>query len=583
MILSIVIPTHNRTGCLSRCLAALECAQTASPSFEPEVVVVDDGSAQSVKHRNRALCDRYGAVYRPLERNRGMAVARAEGVSASCGEWIAFLDDDVLVERHWLERLGHELAVCTAGVVGLEGRVEASGDGVWDAEVRNPAGGLYLTCHIVYRRRALEVAGGFDTRFEREGPFHEDHELAARMLQCGDVSFCRELRAVHLPRRVRLGAYLVNAPRRIRQLLDAELYFYLKQRDRYHLFRHEKSFWRTYGAIATRHLYTTLHRRSIGRLIRHPLQTLVLAAATTVEQLCALALFPRLLWRFVNDTPGALVPWVAGAGGKGGRCAVTHLDRTLFDLARFAVSGRPVYDAVPALLKSRRRDGGDTPGRLFLRVDDVFVAEENALEPFLAVMERLGVPFLAAITGDDLRRKGAVALVRRIEAAGGVVGLHGFTHRGRFGPFASEILQMTLPELAHRLDELRKHRSWKVAAPMAFIPPFNAINALQIRFLAHRFAVIGGGPETARFTDRILGPVVIEGGGVYFPSFYPFYGTSAAIRKGIAERLDRVTGQVCMTVHMGDERADGYAGLTALIEAAAPRLASWESVKGMCS
>lgn len=582
MTISVVIPTRDRPAYLEQCLEALDRARDVAPEARVEVMVVDDGSEGAAARRNRSTCARRNARYHGLERSRGMSVARAEGVAATHGNWIAFLDDDVVVERDWLERLGQRLARCGEEVVGLEGWVIPSGDGVWDREVQNRSGGLFLTCHIVYRRSVLDAAGGFDTHFEHEGPYHEDHELAARMLQLGAIVFVPELRAVHLPRSVNLPAYLASAPRRISQLLNAELYFYLKQRERYHLFRHEGTFWRTYRAVVTRHLYTTLHRRAVGPMIRHPLQSLVLTAATAIEQLCAPILFPRLARRFLTDTPGDFAAHVDAAGSRArwGGTALRRLRRDWLSLARFILSRRPVYNTMPLVLKAAGASADRSRPRLYLRVDDVFFSEGEAVDSFLTTMEGLGVPYLAAVTGNDLRDPRAGEIVRRIRSSGGAVGLHGFSHEGRFGPFASEILQMTIPELRRRLEEQRALESRLAVKPAAFVAPFNAINALQIRFMATRFAVVCGGPETARFTDRILGPVALDGGGVYFPSYYPFYGSSTVIRRQVAQAANRLTGAVCLTVHMPEESAGGCEGLKELVRSVAHLLGSWDAIGG---
>lgn len=83
---SVIIPTHNRPRLLSR---AVESAKGAGR--EVEIVIVDDASTDETAEICRNLD---GVTYVRLERNRGVAAARNEGVRASSGEFISFLDDD---------------------------------------------------------------------------------------------------------------------------------------------------------------------------------------------------------------------------------------------------------------------------------------------------------------------------------------------------------------------------------------------------------------------------------------------------------------------------------------------------------
>jgi GT2 family glycosyltransferase len=87
-----VIPNWNGAGRLERCLESLE-AQTRR--FD-QVIVVDNGSTDG----SSAL-----AQVR-LERNCGFAVAVNHGITAATGaDWIAILNNDVVLHPAWLEIL----------------------------------------------------------------------------------------------------------------------------------------------------------------------------------------------------------------------------------------------------------------------------------------------------------------------------------------------------------------------------------------------------------------------------------------------------------------------------------------------
>ena len=54
MLLSIVIPTHNRSGSLQKCLEAL--MSSIAGRSDCEVIVIDDNSKGEIARENRQLC-----------------------------------------------------------------------------------------------------------------------------------------------------------------------------------------------------------------------------------------------------------------------------------------------------------------------------------------------------------------------------------------------------------------------------------------------------------------------------------------------------------------------------------------------
>jgi len=85
---SLIIPTFSRPHLLPR---SVESALKSGSGVE--VIVVDDASTDETASVCRTLRD---IKYVRLDSNRGVAGARNEGISASTGEYIGFLDDDDL-------------------------------------------------------------------------------------------------------------------------------------------------------------------------------------------------------------------------------------------------------------------------------------------------------------------------------------------------------------------------------------------------------------------------------------------------------------------------------------------------------
>ena len=104
---SVIIPTFARPDRLKTCLAKLR-DQHFSEAWE--IVIVDDGSPIPVTRQALGIVfNQQGGEYPHTQilrqNNAGPAVARNRGVNASKGELIAFIDDDCVPEKNWLNRL----------------------------------------------------------------------------------------------------------------------------------------------------------------------------------------------------------------------------------------------------------------------------------------------------------------------------------------------------------------------------------------------------------------------------------------------------------------------------------------------
>jgi glycosyltransferase involved in cell wall biosynthesis len=591
MFLSIIIPTHNRARYLKMCLEAL--TSSTSGHSDCEVIVVDDHSELDIARCNQVSCENMHANYLYLKKNCGAAAARNVGIEKAKGEWVAFLDDDVCVEPAWYSECKKALSNLVPNIIGLEGMVIATGNGVWDKEVENLNGKAYLSCHIIYRKDLLRRIGGFDGHFTGQYPACEDHELAIRALFWGDIVFNPHLRVRHLPRTIHCLSYIKNSFHRMKSLLEAEFYFFMKHRDRYHVVRHARTFWGTYRNILFLHCLVSLRRRPAVRLFKFPLQSLTLIIASLLEQLTAFCLSPQFMFFFfphhgIFDSAGknrhplffkqhidekrTCDLWLLSSRDDIEKmfCKPLFL-RSLF----FPMLHRPVYSIVPVIkqMKGRMSQSGM---RIFLRIDDVFMSDPKSVSLLCEKLARRNIPFCAGVTGKDLGSERAGQLVDRIRQSGGEIALHGFTHSGTFGPFTSEILQMKCSVLNEELNKLFNDLPVR-KIPAIFIPPYNAINRDQIVCMTRHFKVICGGPETARFTDCASGPVALENDAWYFPSFYPFYSNAAAMTKSQALRLlEGQMGFICITVHMPDEAKDGFAALMRLIGGIADAITPWD-------
>lgn len=142
---SVVIATHERPAVLAECVDSVLAA--TYPSLE--VIVVD--TTPSTPHTRELVESRYGADRRVrylTEPGPGASAGRNRGLREAAGEVVAFLDDDVVVDRLWLRSLvlGFQAAPGVACVTGM----------ILPAELDTPA------------QLWIEEFGGFDKGYQRQ-------------------------------------------------------------------------------------------------------------------------------------------------------------------------------------------------------------------------------------------------------------------------------------------------------------------------------------------------------------------------------------------------------------------------------
>jgi glycosyltransferase involved in cell wall biosynthesis len=184
---AVVIPTIGRRS-LPALLDSLADSAAATGKALPPVVLVDDrpGPAAPLELAGLRAGDWPITVLR--SGGRGPAAARNVGWRACDSDWVAFLDDDVLVSRNWLGDLERDLAAAPVRTGGSQGRIEVPPPSDrrprdWERGTAGLASAAWITADMAYRRAALRDCGGFDERFRRA--FREDSDLALRMLDRG--------------------------------------------------------------------------------------------------------------------------------------------------------------------------------------------------------------------------------------------------------------------------------------------------------------------------------------------------------------------------------------------------------------
>lgn len=171
---TVIVPTRNNARTIEACLKSVR-SQTY-PGIE--LIVVDNHSTDSTQEIATRLADR--VIIAGPERS----AQRNTGIEAASGEWILWLDSDMLLPPDTI-KVAMDTALRT-GATGVALPERTIGDGFWTA-----CRALERECYLnqphlhnprLLRRDYMLESGAFDT--DMSGP--EDTDLRLRMRARGD-------------------------------------------------------------------------------------------------------------------------------------------------------------------------------------------------------------------------------------------------------------------------------------------------------------------------------------------------------------------------------------------------------------
>jgi GT2 family glycosyltransferase len=209
--LSIAICTKDRAARLARLLDALDRLAPESTFATTEIIVVDNAS---VDGKTRSVVARFPSIRYVFEPKVGLNFARNAALAAATGDLVAYLDDDVVIDRGWLAGLAKAWrsrpdAGAFTGLV-LPYRLDTQaqllferrggfGRGFRRLEFRsarhdNPshpvgAGEFGAGCNMAFKRALLLELGGFDEALDTGAPLPGggDLDMFYRTIRAGHV------------------------------------------------------------------------------------------------------------------------------------------------------------------------------------------------------------------------------------------------------------------------------------------------------------------------------------------------------------------------------------------------------------
>ncbi len=187
---SIIVPSYGNPESLGKLLVSVAGLKDSGTGYE--VVIIDDGSPTPISSVVVPFRDRLDLTLIE-QRNMGPAAARNRGAAVGQGRYLAFIDDDCLVEPEWLESLAEALGksdplVCGGRTVnGLPENIYSEASQLlleYLSDHYSPTttyGAFFPSNNLALSKHAFQRVGGFDSSFR----FGEDREFCLRCASLG--------------------------------------------------------------------------------------------------------------------------------------------------------------------------------------------------------------------------------------------------------------------------------------------------------------------------------------------------------------------------------------------------------------
>jgi GT2 family glycosyltransferase len=171
-LISLVMPTYKTDPKYLR-----EAVDSVRSQYYPEweLIVVDDGSEDVVLEQTMsAYCSDPRIRFKPLRQNAGIAAATNAGLALCEGEFVGFLDHDDTLTPDALLRIAQALAADPELDVVYSDSDKLTIGGVRADPFLKPdwspvyaLGAMYIGHLLIVRTSVAEVAGGFDSAFDK--------------------------------------------------------------------------------------------------------------------------------------------------------------------------------------------------------------------------------------------------------------------------------------------------------------------------------------------------------------------------------------------------------------------------------
>lgn len=115
MFLSFIVPIYNSEKYLEECLDSLVCQDILPEDYE--IICVNDGSTDSSNNILKKYAKKYHNIKIKSQENKGVSVARNQGIIEAQGQYVWFIDSDDFIGKKILNELKEEAEKNDADII----------------------------------------------------------------------------------------------------------------------------------------------------------------------------------------------------------------------------------------------------------------------------------------------------------------------------------------------------------------------------------------------------------------------------------------------------------------------------------
>lgn len=209
-MISIIIPTCNRTNLLRRCLESLSYERQGLSSDIYEVIVSDDSAVDGAKI---IIENEFSWVKWVSGPKKGPAANRNNGAKYAKGNWLVFIDDDVIPDTRIVYIYHSYMSKRNFNV--YEGCILPDNIALLKKDLSecpvNTEGGVLWSANFAINKTLFKEIGGFDEIYKI--PAQEDQQMKINVEKKGEqILFLQDAIVVHPVRKMSLFSKLKSIP-----------------------------------------------------------------------------------------------------------------------------------------------------------------------------------------------------------------------------------------------------------------------------------------------------------------------------------------------------------------------------------
>jgi len=193
ILVSVIIPTHNRTDMLKRAVKSV-----LNQTFKNfELIIVDDASEETTKKVVKKFKDKRIRYIYKIREPHNSSSTRNEGIKVARGEFIAFLDDDdewlpkkLEKQIEFFKKNPEVVLVHTEKYTVKDNKLIAKKSANLSGRVnlKDFASSGVTPSTAMIKKRCIKECGLFDENLDCAG----DREFWIRISKCGKIGVCPE-------------------------------------------------------------------------------------------------------------------------------------------------------------------------------------------------------------------------------------------------------------------------------------------------------------------------------------------------------------------------------------------------------